>query len=81
VEWPKSIFKFYSPKRLAWISQVGFQVKNISQLVLFYKKWGYYLECVWLWRIKWGLLSGDDGVGFGEINIAQINLVQFLRTY
>jgi len=27
------------------------------------------------------LLTEDDGVGFGEINIPQINLVQFLRTY
>ena len=29
----------------------------------------------------WGLLTGDDGVGFGEINTAQINVVQLLRIY
>ena len=28
-----------------------------------------------------GVLTGDDGVGFGEINTAQINVVQLLRIY
>jgi len=28
-----------------------------------------------------GLLTGDGGVGFGEINTAQINVVQLLRIY
>ena len=29
----------------------------------------------------WWLVTGDDGVGFGEINTAQINVVQLLRIY
>ena len=29
-----------------------------------YKNRGFYLEGIWLWRIKWGLFTGDDGVKF-----------------
>ena len=29
----------------------------------------------------WGLLTGDDFVGFCEINTTQINVVQLLRIF
>jgi len=37
----------------------------LSILGVIYKKVGFYLESVWLWKIKWGLIAGGGEVGFG----------------
>ena len=49
--------------------------------------WQILQECGdFTWRVSdceefVGVLTGDDWVGFGEINTAQINVVQLLRIY
>jgi len=62
---------------------VGSIIRNqyITSIGLFYKNRGFYLEECFTAKNYWGLLTGDDGVGFGEINTAQINVVQLLRIY
>ena len=54
-------------------------IYNINRFVL--QECGKIVDGVWLWRISGGLLTGDDGIGFGEINADQINVVQLLRIY
>jgi len=36
-----------------------FVKKKIYQSVCFTKMWWFYLKGVWLWRIKWGSLTGE----------------------
>ena len=38
----------------------------MSILWVIYKNVGFYLEDVWLWRIKWEILTGDDGDSFSS---------------
>ena len=47
----------------------------------FIQEYGILLGGCLTVKNQWELLTGDDGVGFGEINTAQINVVQLLRIY
>jgi len=33
---------------------------TIDVEVCFTRMWGFYLEGVWLWRTKWGILTGGE---------------------
>ena len=49
-------------------------MKMKTSIGLFYYVWRFYFEGVWLWRIKWGLLTGDNGVDRGNFTWRVVNM-------